>query len=160
MENIICLGLVALLFTGTCESKEISSFDINLQVPAEEVEVKEHLTSELVLKNASEWHPDQGRMINLPLEPCETKDSLNQVNFAELLYLNMHPPCEETSKKGYCGIRRHQNITLISKFLTKHHNQQFRVRVHLVDKIFKFETAVWPVSESNKIAIYIAYSFL
>lgn len=96
--------------------------------------------SEAAVTNSSDWG-----LGNLPVEPCDTKDATNQVDFAELMYLNMLPPCEET-KTGHCGIRKYQNFTLVSKFATKNYNQQFRVRVHLVDKHFGFETALWPVS--------------
>jgi hypothetical protein len=97
----------------------------------------------VVIPDISNWNPEDEDYINVPIEECNTKDVVNQRNFAELKYLNMTPPCEETSK-GYCGIRRNLNITFISKFLTKnYYNEQFRVRVHLVDKHFGFETAVW-----------------
>lgn len=99
-----------------------------------------------VIKDASEWDPLGDNFINLPVEECAAKDVEKQGDFAELKYLNMEPPCEKTLA-GYCGIRRYQNITLISKFLTKNYNEQYRVKVHLVDKYFGFETAVWPVCE-------------
>jgi hypothetical protein len=100
--------------------------------------------SDLMPKNSSETDVSvsSDNFINVPATECDTP---TQLDFAELKYVEMIPACEETSKPGVCGIRRHRNITLISKFVSKHPYEQLRVRVHLVDKNFGFETAVWPV---------------
>ncbi len=81
-------------------------------VVAEEVSDTDEFVKQEISKNSTEWSPELGEMINIPVESCDTKDSLNQTSFAQLMYLNMFPQCEETYKTGYCGIRL---VYLLSK---------------------------------------------
>lgn len=75
---------------------------------------------------------------NVPLEPC---DHMEQ---ADLTTVYINPTCEKASQ-GYCGIRKNQNYTLMTRFIPKVDAKRMFVRVTTRDPLYGWETLIWPV---------------
>jgi len=75
---------------------------------------------------------------NVPVEPCDFLG--NQANVTTIF---LDPPCEPASQ-GYCGMRRNQNYTLITKWTPKGMAKAMTVKVTSKDPLYGWETLIWP----------------